>query len=81
MRIQASGIDKTVNLGSKGVPSLKPCRNDNCSEASHGFGFKFKPTHNHALYIVTVEADAGNGVNEFREDNNREQVDLRIQNY
>lgn len=81
MRIQGQGIDKVVQLGRKGVPSLKPCRKDPCSGASSSVVFRFTPQYNHALYGITVEADPGNNINEFRENNNSAQVDLRIQNY
>jgi hypothetical protein len=81
MRIQAQGIDKVVQLGTKGAPSLKPCKNETCSGASVSLVFTFTPQYNHAFYDVTVDVDAGNNVSEFREDNNRIRGDLRIQNY
>jgi hypothetical protein len=81
MRIQAQGIDKVVQLGTKGAPSLKPCKSETCSEASHSLVFTFIPQYNHAFYDVTVDVDAGNNVSEYRENNNRIRGDLRIQIY
>jgi len=81
MRIQAQGIDKVVQLGTKGAPSLKPCKSETCSEASYSLVFTFIPQYNHAFYDVTVDVDAGNNVSEFRENNNRIRGDLRIQIY
>jgi hypothetical protein len=81
MRIQAQGIDKVVQLGTKGAPSLKPCKNESCDEASYSLVFTFIPQYNHAFYDVTVDVDAGNNVSEFRENNNRIRGDLRIQIY
>lgn len=81
MRIQASGVDKTVQLGTKGAPVLKPCRSKPCGDASHSVSFSFVPQYNHAFYDITVEVDAANVVNEYREDNNKIQGDLKIQNY
>jgi len=56
MRIQGQGIDEIVQLGSRGAPSLKPCKSETCSEASHSVAFKFTPQYNHALYDITVDA-------------------------
>jgi hypothetical protein len=81
MKIQAQGIDKVVQLGTKGAPSLKPCENETCNEASYSLGFTFVPQYNHAFYDITVDVDAGNKVSEFRENNNRIRGDLRIQIY
>jgi hypothetical protein len=80
MRVQGQGVDKPVNLGNRGVPSLQPCRSKNCAEASFSTTFSFRPAYNHALYTVTVEADAGNSVSEFRENNNKIVDEMRIQN-
>jgi len=81
MRIQAQGIDKVEQLGTKYAPSLNPCRSKSCAEASYSAVFTFIPQYNHALYDVTVDADADNNVNEFRENNNTIHDDLRIQIY
>ena len=81
MRIQASGIDKVVQLGTKGARSLKPCRSKPCGESSLSVVFRFTPQYNHAFYDVTVDVDSANKVNEFRENNNQLRIDLKIQNY
>ena len=81
MRVQASGVDKVVQLSSKGAPSLKPCRTSNCSDSRHSVRFEFTPKHNHGYYDFTIEADASHSINEFNEENNEIHDDLRINEY
>jgi len=81
VRIQGQGVDKVEQLGSKGAPSLEPCRSDTCSEASYSTVFNFVPQYNHAYYDFTVEVDSGNNVNEFSENNNEVRNDLSVQVY
>ncbi len=79
IRIQAQGIDRVEQLGVKYAPSLEPCRSESCVEASYSAVFTFIPQYNHALYDITVDADADKNVNEFRKNNNSIHDDLRIQ--
>ena len=79
LRIQATGVDKTIDLGRKGAPSLQPCRKRPCN-SSHSVSFRFTPAYNHALYTVSVDVDDTESINEFREDNNQIVDELRIQN-
>jgi hypothetical protein len=81
VRIQSSTIDKVLTIGTRGVGSLQPCRSSTCSEAQQSLSFDFIPQYNHALYNFTVEADPGNVIKEFNEDNNTVVNDLRITVY
>lgn len=81
MRIQAPGVDKIVQLGSKGAPSLKTCRTSNCGDSTHGVRFDFTPQYNHAYYNFTVEADASHSINEFNEENNITDQEFKIDMY
>lgn len=81
MRVQGSGVDEVVQLGNKGAPSLKPCRTSDCSDAKHGVRFDYTPQYNHAYYYFTVEADATHSINEFNEENNVTNQEMRIDQY
>jgi hypothetical protein len=81
MKIQASGVNKIEQLGTKGAPSLKPCRSKPCGDATSSVSFTFVPQYNHAFYDITVDVDAKNVVNEFRENNNQIRGDMRIRVY
>ncbi|MES0370817.1 MAG: CARDB domain-containing protein [Mariprofundaceae bacterium] len=81
MRIQAPGVDKVVQLGSKGAPSLKSCRTSNCGDSTHGVRFDFTPQYNHGYYNFTVEADASHSINEFNEENNVTDQEFKIDMY
>ncbi|WP_171966451.1 CARDB domain-containing protein [Mariprofundus micogutta] len=78
MRVQGQGVDETTQLGTKGLNSLQPCRTKNCSDAASSIGFSFTPRHNFAFYEFNIEADAGNYINEFNEENNELSDSLRI---
>jgi hypothetical protein len=79
LRIQNENTDSTMVLGSKGIGSLDPCRSSSCAEASDSVTFWYKPESKFTLYDFTIEADAGNNVNEFNEDNNFIYNSLRYQ--
>jgi len=81
MRVQAQGVDKVVQLGSKSIRSLPPCRSKSCNEAKESISFDFTPEYNHALYSFTIEADATHSIDEFNEDNNEIEPDFRIDEY
>ncbi|ATX82990.1 CARDB protein [Mariprofundus ferrinatatus] len=81
MRVQAQGVDKVVQLGSKSIHSLPPCRSKGCGEAKESVRFDFTPQYNHALYSFTIEADATHSIDEFNEDNNEIEPELRIDEY
>jgi len=55
MRVQAPGVDKVVQLGSRGIRSLPPCRSKNCGDSKDSTRFDFTPQNNHALYTLPLK--------------------------